>query len=60
MIDRHHQDRATNVAERKAGLDYWLSQRMIGEATYLRSLFILGYSEDEARAELFKLSLTSC
>lgn len=59
MIDRHHQDRATNVIERKEGLDYWLRHRMIGEATYLRSLFILGYSEDEARAELMKLSLTA-
>lgn len=41
------------LAERKAQRDreYLLGQ--VGEATYLRSLMILGYLPDEARTELW-------
>ena len=38
--------------ERKQARDNEFLLKQVGEATYLRSLLILGYPLDEARAEL--------
>ena len=40
------------LEERKAQRDNEYLLKQIGEATYLRSLLILGYSMDDARAAL--------
>ena len=40
------------LEERKARRDNEYLLKQIGEATYLRSLLILGYSMDDARAAL--------
>jgi hypothetical protein len=40
------------LEERKAQRDNELLLNQIGEATYLRSLMILGYLPDEARTQL--------
>jgi hypothetical protein len=40
------------LEERKAQRDNELLLGQVGEATYLRSLMILGYLPDEARTEL--------
>ncbi len=43
------------LADRKIQRDNEWLKRQIGEATYLRSLLILGYPLDEARMELNQL-----
>lgn len=44
------------LAERKRLRDLEYLRGQVGEATYLRSLMIMGYLPDEARTELWHLN----
>jgi hypothetical protein len=57
MIVNHHDNEARALLHaRKLERDSEWLRGQIGEATYLRSLLILGYPIDEARMELSMLS----
>ena len=57
MIDRRDAEAWRELAERKLQRDNEWLLNQIGEATYLRSLMILGYLPDEARTELKLLKM---
>lgn len=52
MIDRRDPERERLRAEAEARLAACWRDGLIGDATYLRSLMILGSGDDEARVEL--------
>jgi hypothetical protein len=57
LISHHEPERPAIYDARKRQFDrLWLSGE-IGESTYLRSLFILGYLPDEANSELALLRM---
>jgi len=55
MIDRRDPEAGALRRESHQRLNTEFLKGTIGEATYLRSLFILGYLPDEARTELYHL-----
>ena len=57
-MQNHHDPEARQVLNaRKVERDAEWCRRQVGDATYLRSLMILGYLPDEARTELNLLKL---
>lgn len=57
MIDRSDPERPKLLDIKKLRMDQHWRKREIGDATYLRSLFIMGYLPDEANAELKLLKM---
>ena len=55
MLDRRDPEYQQSRRDRHQWLDIEFLAGRIGEATYLRSLFIIGYLPDEARTELARL-----
>ena len=50
-------ERPAGIDMQKLHMDQHWRKREIGDATYLRSLFIMGYLPDEARTELSLLKM---
>lgn len=50
-------ERSADIDMKKLRMDQHWRKREIGDATYLRSLFIMGYLPDEANTELRLLKL---
>ena len=59
VIPRSDPERPQALDFAKLRLDQLWRQRQIGDATYLRSLFIAGYLPDEANTELNLLRMES-
>ena len=57
MISYQDPERAKLLDEKKARLDVYRLKGMIGDATYLRSLFIDGYLPRDANVELSLLRM---
>lgn len=50
-------ERPADIDMKKLRMDQHWRKREIGDCTYLRSLFIMGYLPDEARTELKLLKM---
>jgi hypothetical protein len=58
MTIAHHEPECPQLLDmQKLRFDQLWRQKKVGDATYCRSLFILGYLPDEARTELNLLKL---
>lgn len=52
MIDHADPEKPKLLDEKKLMLDHYWRQGLLGDVTYLRSLFIMGYKPAEANTEL--------
>lgn len=57
IVSHHDPERPRLCAEEKQRMDALWRRRMIGDATYMRSLMILGYGDRDARTELSLLEM---
>lgn len=57
MIDHADPEKPKLLDEKKLMLDHYWRQGLLGDVTYLRSLFIMGYKPAEANTELNHLKL---
>lgn len=57
MIDRLDPERSRVLDLNKLRMDQCWRRKEIGDATYLRSLFIMGFLPDEANTELNLLKM---
>ncbi len=57
MIPFFEPEKPALLEHQKRKMDQYWRRKMVGDATYLRSLFIIGYLPDEANTELNLLKL---